>query len=156
VNINEITKRPIDPDVQRELQQFEVDSRAMLRLGADVVEPDDVVRAIQDYVDGLQAGVTHAGPAAGYSLGDQILLLASLWGIQFCRKLNWEWVELTVHGETYDGIVSPSREYAIFPFDYMKQVVTDEKRENTALLIYNMLKAGSFTSQEPRSYYILQ
>ena len=156
MNINDIAERPTDPDVQRELQQFEADCRALLGLGADVVDPDDVVRAIDDYIDRLRTGVSERATAAQYSLGDQILLLASLWGIQICRQLDWEWVELAVNGEPYDGIVSPAREYAIFPFDYMKQVVTDNDRENTALLVYNMLKAASFTPQEPRSYYVLQ
>jgi hypothetical protein len=158
VNINDISESPIDPDVQSELQQFEADSRAMLGLAPDVVEPDDIIRAIHDYVDGLRAGVSYAAAgAAGYSSGDQMLLLACLWGIQICRKLNWEWADLSVHGDTYQGIVSPAREYAIFPFDYMRQVVTaEEGKENTCLLVYNMLKAGSFSPQEPRSYQVLQ
>ena len=156
MNVNDIAERPSDPDVQRELREFEADCRAMLALGSDVTAPDDVVRSVDEYIDRLRAGSGEGAAVEQYSLGDQILLLASLWGIQICRQLGWEWVELAVHGQTYDGIVSANREYAILPFDYMKQVVTDNDRENTALLVYNMLKAGSFTPQEPRSYYVLQ
>ena len=83
-------------------------------------------------------------------------LLACLWGIQICRRLSWEWVELTVDGEDTYGIVSPLREYAIFPFVYMRQLIAEEDRDNTARLVYNMLKAGTFTPSDPHSYYVLQ
>ena len=45
MNINNITERPFEKDVQKELQDFEVESRAMLRMDVSVTEPDDIVRA---------------------------------------------------------------------------------------------------------------
>ena len=59
-------------------------------------------------------------------------------------------------GEDYYGIVSPLREYAILPFVYMRQLLTEENRENTTRLVYNMLKTGAFTSSDPHSYYVLE
>jgi hypothetical protein len=150
VNINNITERPIEEDVQKELQQFEAAGRDMFKLDASVTEPDDIVRVISEHIDSLQRA--QLNPA----LEKKILLLACLWGIQICRRLKWEWVELTVQGEDYYGIVSPLREYAIFPFLYMRRLLTEESRENTAHLVYNMLKAGRFTPRDARSYQVLE
>jgi hypothetical protein len=150
MTINIITERPIEEAVQSELQQFEAASREMLGLDSSVTEPDDVIRVINQHIDTL--GKPHREQATE----QRILLLACLWGIQICRRLKWEWVELTIDGENYYGIVSPAREYAILPFVYMRQVLTDQDRDNTALLIYNMLKMGTFTPSEAGSYYVLE
>jgi hypothetical protein len=150
VNINNIKEQPIAADVREELVQFEAASRAMLKLDASVADPDHIVRVISEHIDTLLG-------ARPKKVGEEaITLLACLWGIQICRRLEWEWVELIVQGDLWYGIVSPNREYTIFPFVYMRDVLTNDGKENTALLVYNMLITDKFTPADAGSYQVLE
>jgi hypothetical protein len=148
MNVNNITESPLAADVQGELRQYEAAALSALKLGSVRVDEDGVVKAIRDFADSLLAGDVQIDTEVVTQLG-------ALWGHQICRRLGWEWVELTVQDDMWYGIVSHQREHAIFPLIYMREVLVERSKENTILLIYNMLKAGKFSPAEPGDYHVL-
>jgi len=149
MNVNNITEEPLAADVRDELRQYESAALSALKLGSVRADEDVVVEAINKFADSLLASDAEVDT----ELATQ---LAVLWGHQICRRLGWEWVKLTVQGDMWYGIVSRRREYAIFPLIYMREVLAERSKDNTILLIYNMLKAGKFSPAEAGDYYVLE
>lgn len=143
------TEQALGDDERAEVAQFDAYCREMLKLETDPKPPELIVKMIKDLGDNIRR--ERIPNAEDYSI-----LMACLWANQICSEMSWEWVLLSDGKEDYYGIVSPKREYAVLPMNYMKDVLTDPERENTILLFYNMLKAGKFTQQEPKSYQLLE
>jgi hypothetical protein len=53
------------------------------------------------------------------------------------------------------GVVSPPRSHVVFPLHYMQELLSDSERDQTSLLLYNMLKAGSLPPVSPGEYRVL-
>ncbi|MGB7746917.1 MAG: hypothetical protein WBN75_06480 [Verrucomicrobiia bacterium] len=149
MNVNSITEAPLAADVQGELRQYEAAALSALRLGSVRVDEDGVVEAISKFADSLLASDAEID-------NEVVTQLGVLWGHQICCRLGWEWVELTIQDDMWYGIVSRRREYAIFPLILMREVLAERSKENTILLIYNMLKAGKFSPAEPDDYHVLE
>ena len=45
--------------------------------------------------------------------------------------------------------------YNVFPVDYIQVLLSDPQRDQTSLLLYNMLKAGSLPPANPGEYSVL-
>ena len=149
MNVNSISEAPLAADVKDELRQYEKAALSALKLDSVRVDEDVVVEAISKFADTLLASDAEIDTEVVTQLG-------VLWGHQICRRLGWDWVELTIQDDMWYGIVSRQREYAIFPLIYMREVLAERSKESTILLIYNMLKAGKFSPAEPGDYYVLE
>jgi hypothetical protein len=72
---------------------------------------------------------------------DVTAALGELWGKAVAQTTGWTWAHV-VRGEAkYVCLVSKDRAYACAPLNFIKAQV-DPKRETTALLFFNMIKAG--------------
>jgi hypothetical protein len=72
---------------------------------------------------------------------DVTAALGALWGKAVAQTTGWTWAHV-VRGEAkYVCLVSKDRAYACAPLNFIKAQV-DPKRETTALLLFNMIKAG--------------
>jgi hypothetical protein len=58
-------------------------------------------------------------------------------------------------GSEFFGVVSPSRSHVLFPLHYMQKLLSDPERDQSSLLLYNMLKAGSLPAAGPSEYRVL-
>ena len=127
---------------------------AMEVLGIDprTTTPDDIQQSVYHEVNRVRNDIAMNDPEI---LEDIALGLGCLWGQSVCDMLGWEWAFITIEGSDGIGVLSPSRSLAAFPMASIKRILEDSQRENTSLLLYNMLKAGSF-SAEPNSYKVVE
>jgi hypothetical protein len=145
-----ITESPPDAERMRLLAVVAQDAAEYLEVSFDEDSPETIVRVVNDCVREIQKG---RGPE--FPEDERVdLLLGCLWGSQLVRELNWEWVNVVFHdhGDSEAvGVVSPNREFAIYPFHFVQGCI-----ENNAtvkiLLAYNMLKGGQVPALPPRSY----
>ena len=89
------------------------------------------------------------------TLENMALGLGCSWGHAVCKRLSWRWASLTIDEETAIGIVSPTRSLIVFPMGYVNKLLTIPESDQTSLLLYNMLKAGSF-AEVRESYTIVE
>jgi hypothetical protein len=52
---------------------------------------------------------------------DAALQVGCLWGHTVCCKLGWEWAFVTKEGNGVFAVVSPGREYVVFPMLYAQR-----------------------------------
>ena len=97
MNVNSITEAPLAADVKEELRQYEAAALSTLKLGSVRVDEDVVVEAIGKFADTLLASDAEVDT-------ELVTQLAVLWGHQICRRLGWEWVELTVQDDMCMGL----------------------------------------------------
>ena len=141
------TERPLESEVRNELSDLAADGAARLFLSGEKPQAA-VIAAVNERIDAVR-------PLAGDDLVEEALALGCLWGEQVRQALKWEWTELRDVTNTYYALVSPDRAYAIFPTIYMRELLADAERDNTAQLLFNMLVAGSLPPSAPKSYYAL-
>jgi hypothetical protein len=145
---NDFVERLLNDDEIDELR--ELCKEAVRRIhAAHVDDPETIVKKIMQYVDQVRT-------LEGDALDDQALVIGCLWAQQVLLITNWTWAELQKSGgsPTY-AIISADRAVVIFPVSYIRELLADEGRDNTALLLFNMVRSGNFPSCEPRSYQVL-
>lgn len=144
------SERPLKDNEQREVKDY--CRSAAERLGASPAKesPDAVVKKISAYVDDFRE--TNLDPSDAV---DAALELGCLWGFAICRQMKWQWAFVTIEGEGIYSIVSPAREYVIFPMLFMQKLLADTNSDQTSLLIYNVIKAGRLPASQERSYLVL-
>lgn len=79
------------------------------------------------------------------------LCIGLVWGHQVTRALDWQWTVLEQDGQRSYAVVSPDRAYATHPAVFIAQCLQGV-RENTAVLLFNLLRAGNLPSSEPNAY----
>jgi hypothetical protein len=144
-----IKEKALEQDVRDEIVEFSRLAAQWLSV-RETETPEAVIRKICDHIDEVRESYSSE------QLEEAILPLACLWGNQVCRGLGWEWVDLIIDGDEYYSIVSPQRNYAILPLLLFKDYLTIEDRDNTSLLIYNMLVANKFSPANPGDYKLLE
>jgi hypothetical protein len=89
-------------------------------------------------------------------LSKAALCFGCLWGQTICYELGWEWAAVSLEpGAEFYGVVSPSRSHMVFPLHYLQDLLSDPERDQTSLLLYNMLKAGSLPPASPGEYSVI-
>ena len=147
-----ITESPPDDERMRLLDSVARDAAKYLKLSFDTDSPDTIVTAVNNCIRKIQKG---RGPK--FPEDEQVdLLLGCLWGFQLVKELNWEWVNVVFHDHgdsTAVGVVSPSRDLAIYPFHFVYGCIENHATV-TVLLAFNMLKDRSrnVPTFPPRSY----
>jgi hypothetical protein len=82
--------------------------------------------------------------------------IGCLWGQTVCDQLAWEWAMVLLEPDEQDlGVVSPSRSHVVFPVLFLEELLGDPDRDQTSLLLYNMLKAGNLPPAGPGEYHVL-
>ncbi|QDV24641.1 hypothetical protein [Aureliella helgolandensis] len=84
---------------------------------------------------------------------DLAIELGSIAGQSFCKELEWEWCNVTGkdQSEAY-CVCSPDRGLAIYPVDWIFELITDKKRPLNCILTFNMIEAGRLPPLRPHSY----
>lgn len=137
-----LTAKTLDADMQQEV----ADSA---RLALDNLQlppsapPEAVVRAIMTYADQTR-------PLEHDKLEEAAVTLGCLWAEQVRAALGWEWVELEEQGEFWGyGVASPERSLVVLPMSYLQEVLATAERDNTIMLLFNMLAAGNVPPSRP-------
>lgn len=135
---------------QSEVQEFIKSAFELLHIEPTEAKLNDIHVKISDFID------SHLTQCASEdSIIETALAIGCLWGQTVCNRLKWQWAYVTIEGNDIFGIVSPKREYVIFPMVYIKNLLKSPEVDQTSLLIYNMLKAGKLPPSEENKYLVL-
>ena len=135
-------QRDITLSIKRGYQHLKLDPKS---------PPLKTQQAIRHALDAIVLGKKKPSRTA---ITDLAVNLGCLWGQTVCDELGWQWccVMLGAGQETY-AIVTPNRSHMVSPMDFVfTQLQKRPPEDNTSMLLFNMLKAGSFGSAKPRSY----
>jgi hypothetical protein len=147
------TDRPLTDAEQGEVKKYMND--ACRRIGGTwPAFPDDWQQRLYEAINAFRAQPAEVREAR---LSEAALCFGCLWGEALWNETDWEWaaVSLEPDKELY-GVVSPARSHVVFPLHYLRDLLSDPERDQTSLLLYNMLKAGDLPPAEPGEYKVLR
>lgn len=142
---------PLEEDVMRELCQMEKEAYELIGSNENN-SPSEIANLIYSHVDKLLLAEKSEEEISSISI-----LLAVAWGFAVCSEYNWEWRYLEIEGKIERSyyILSPDHWYCCPPFYFFtkildgKNIGLDGKNDNTALLLFNMIKTlGKKTPKE--------
>jgi hypothetical protein len=143
----DFVEQPLSQEVAAEIR--ELASKATARLGLTTAEPEEVARAVAEYVDGNR-------PLEEDRIVDEAVELGVLWAEQVMRVSGWEWVELQEkNADTHYAIASRDRALVLLPTRLLYDLLADTQNDNTALLLFNMIRSGNVPDAEPGEYQII-
>jgi hypothetical protein len=137
-------------DVLLEISQAAARAREFLQLRTKA-SPKAAVAAINDAIEKIR----RQKPAKPINRKELAIDLGALWGEALCATENWEWRVLRVKGDgTINAVCSPSRSHAIDPISFIHRMVSSRSSEvdTTALLVFNMIKAGDLPVSVSNAY----
>jgi hypothetical protein len=137
---------PLPPDVQEEVAQLLRSGRDWLRLTARS-SALEAATAVDEMLEKLPRGKKVAD-----STTERTLQLAVVWAEALCRECRWEWAQVGEAGDEEYVIVSPDRSLMIEPIAYIQGIRSSKRTENTALLLFNMIKAANVPRAPAHSY----
>jgi hypothetical protein len=80
--------------------------------------------------------------------------LGCVWGQTICDSLKgWEWCYATVEGDEFFAVAAPDRSMLVAPMNFIfTQLQKRLPEENTSLLLFNMLVAGTCGKHKRGAY----
>jgi hypothetical protein len=148
------TDRPLTEEERGEVEHHRGSALGWFGDRAASASPDQVQQWIYETVNALRAKPPAETHEAGMTM--TAISLGCLWGQAVCDLLGWVWAAVRLEpGSEFYGVVSPSRSHVVFPLHYLQELLGDPERDQTSLLLYNMLKAGSLPPASPGEYRVL-
>jgi hypothetical protein len=149
----EITERPLQPVEEEDIQISIKRGYKYLKLDPRKTSAEKAQAAIAHALDEVFLSNKKPTPKA---IEDLAMNLGSLWGQTICDSLGWEWGYVTLDENGAYAVVSPNRSHMVAPMDFiLEQLQNQSAEENTSLILYKMLKAGSLMKAKPRSYVLV-
>jgi hypothetical protein len=144
---NDFIEQSLSQEMAAEIRDLAIKAAARLRLAT--AEPERVARAIAEYVEDNR-------PPEGDRIVEEAVELGVLWAEQLLRITGWEWVELReTNTNTQYAIVSRDRALVLFPTALFLELLGDTDRDNTTLLLFNMIRCGNVPEAEPGEYQVI-
>ncbi len=146
--------RPLTDEERDEFENHLAIARGWFGHGADSASPEQLQRWLHETVNALRS----KPPAERHEDGMRVtaITLGCVWGQAVCDRLGWGWAAVSLEpGSEFYGVVSPSRSHVVFPLHYLQELLGDPDRDQTSLLLYNMLMAGSLPPANPGEYSVL-
>lgn len=150
-----ISERPLTSEEKNEFERYATQARANLGMTDSNIEPNTIVQKLNDFVDQWQQERSNPFKRLLSRKPDPIdvaLGLGVVWGDQIVRAFGWEWVCVLQDGQELYGVVSPNRTLVIFPTYFLKACLENPKMDCTAMLAFNMLRAGNLPELPPNGY----
>jgi hypothetical protein len=147
------TDRPLTDPERDEVEDCVAGALERLGDGADSESPDQLQKRLREAIDAFRSEPDEEREA---HLSQTALCFGCLWGQTVCDRLGWEWAAVSLEpDEEFYGVVSPSRSHVVFPLHYLQDLLSDPEKDQTSLLVYNMLVAGSLPPAGPGEYCVL-
>ena len=145
------TDRSLNANEQQEVDECIRGGLKMIGASRDDAKSTTAVqKRILAFIDGFRTQ-----PQPEEAVFEAALNIGCLWGHTICRKLGWEWAYVSKDGHEIYAIVSPKREYVIFPILYAKCLLGDPQSDQTSMLLFNMLKAGEMPPSAEKGYLVI-
>ncbi len=142
----------LEAALRSDIDAFIARGYARLALDGDA-PPEVVVAAIHADLAALQAGTRKlTGKAVTMRME-----LGCAWGEQLHRALGWQWAHVHADdGAPAIALISPDAAIAHFPFALITAQAARRARQNTCLLLFNMLAEGQTPPAKPGAYVAVQ
>jgi|SRR5579872_694815 len=119
----------------------------------DAPNPDLWQQCLYVMIDNLREQLKMS-PVSDAGITTLAMGFGSLWGQALCAKLNWSWAMVQVDPDTeMFAVVSLNRSHAVYPVSYMQGLLRNPDKDQTSLLLYNMLKEGQLPPAKPGEYH---
>jgi hypothetical protein len=141
--------RPLQADEAGEIRASIGRAYAHLKLKPSA-SATHVQEAMRDAIDAVTLGKKKLPMKAreGFAFD-----LGCLWGQIVCDALGWQWCVATVDGDEFIGVAPANRSHIVPVLNFIcTQIEKRPPEENTSLLLFNMLKEGSFGKAKAASY----
>ncbi len=135
------THAEVDSAVRSDIDAFI--PRGYVRLDVDeTAEPAAIVKVAHAYVEAIQRKARSIKSAKERTMMQ--MELGCAWGEQLRRALGWQWASVkTAKGQDAGlALISPDCALAHYPFAFVGAHLAAKAKENTLLLLFNMLVAG--------------
>ncbi len=130
-------------DLLAELDEALSSGRASLGLKAKT-KPQTAAEAVGNAIDAARGGKK----VSDERRTELAVELGAVWGDAVCRALKWEWARMPVSKkETIVSVTSPTRTHAVDPIRLVYDLIGNKRRENNALLLFNMLADGGLPTR---------
>jgi len=115
--------------------------------------PKQIIAAINDFIINWQKNGNHDFKSRVYD--EYLASLASLWGNQLNKALDWKWGHAKFDGQEKGklGVFSPDNSLVIYPLDYTSKVMLNANIPPTVLLAFNLIQAQDFSSVPPDTFH---
>jgi hypothetical protein len=147
-------ERPIRADEADELRNYAQSGLQLLGVSAKAA-PATLVEAIDVFVDQWprrDPALVAAELARADDIIDLSWALGALWGEQIVRQFHWVWAVVGEGDAERYGVVAMDRSLALLPAYFVRECLYDGARDFTAMLMFNMLLAGRFSSSSANRY----
>ena len=116
--------------------------RNPLGVPGETAEPAAIVKAAHEYVEAIQRKARSIKSAKERTAMQ--MELGCAWGEQLRRALGWQWASVkTANGQDAGlALISPDCALAHYPFAFVGAHLGAKAKDNTLLLLFNMLVAG--------------
>ncbi|MEW4455943.1 hypothetical protein AB1L30_24965 [Bremerella sp. JC817] len=146
-----ITEGTVNEENMNLIQAVTQDAAEYLDLSLEEDTPDAIIAKVNETIRDIKLDRGNPFPE-----GEDIeILLGCLWASQLIKAMDFAWVEIDFNDEADTkaiGLVSPTRNIAIYPFSFVHSCLTAGVI-CTIALSYNMLKENGVESYyEPKQY----
>jgi hypothetical protein len=147
------TDRPLTHDEQQEIGSYVTFALRGLGAQADKEPPEELQNQLRMAIDEFRLWDEERRAA---NLDKASLCMGCLWGQTLCDGCGWEWASVSLGSEWENyGVVSPNRSHVVFPLQFARELLRDPERDQTSLLLHNMVKAANLPPADPGSYQVI-
>ena len=151
VALSHLTHKPLPKYVQKGVTSCLRDAATLLGIEGRALDPTQMQDRINDKINELR----RTGPLTPEALDFAAYALGALWGHAVCLSCNWQWVMLHAGKQHTAAVMSPDAGFVVFPVPYVRGLLTDHSRDQTSLLLFNMIRANAVGTPTPGAYEAL-
>lgn len=146
-----VAERALSKEEMREIRNYVAKGLELINGDSSAASPTEIVTHIRIAID------KHRGKALSAKRAEELAFcFGCLWGEMVVRELGWDWAAVSLEGQECYGVVSPKRECMVLPLHMIKEQLSEGMRENTSLLLFNILRAGQDPEAKPGSYLLIR
>lgn len=101
--------------------------------------PKEIAKKIYEFVQELKS--LKEGIDQDDALDDAIMF-GCLWGEMIVREAGWRWADVKSGNEYYCGVISRDDNFAALPMYLFQEYIENAGKDNTSLLVFNMIAAN--------------
>lgn len=149
--VTSVTEKALSDEMSEGIEQELERWRSHSGLAADVAPLDSAKRVQIEVVRARERLLREQGEASD----DLIVMLGVAWADAVRRETGWDMVALTIHGLEVPALVSKDRAHACPFLDMMVRQLGRTTRDETTLLLFNIIRAGDLPESAPRAYRLI-
>lgn len=147
-SVSRLDDRPLSETEHAELALRRDRAFKYLQIADSRAAPETIVKIVDSYIERWQRDGPMACEAqpAEPDAADVALEVGAVWGEQFIRRFDWQWLSVR-HAKGDDlAVASPDRSLVVYPARFVRACLREPDIDCTAMLAFNMLAAGNISA----------